>query len=733
MRRFFHTLKYLLSLNRARRIGAICLVALTLLLPLETYAISFADIALTGGGFFGGCKVGAVVGALGAAAGGITIVTAPVASALGCVIGGIGGGIAGYFLADSIIGTLIKWVAGLAVIITTIVTQVLLGWAAELLRVGVQLSTQSISHFGPVDSAVQVSAGIANLILVGIFVFIGLATILDIWDFGGGYSMRKTLPMLIVVVLIVNFSGVFVGLLVDAGNTVMRFFWENSNLQSVNISEYIVQNMKISQALTSLSQKDVERLFSGGSLQGTSTELGLAGIEILVMLLALYAAYIFLRLAIILIMRVGAIWLLLITAPLVFTLGILPKMRSYLHTWWHELLNWAFIGPITFFFFFFGLAIWGELNRTFAQELQKATGQDVQGLSLFLIFPIVAFFFSYALSASKKMAGAAANGVIDGVIGIGKGVALGGLALTGGAILAGTGARLGRTLRSERVGKAAGALERAGFSKASQFIKGQRDTEIKKHDEQVKRRQAAYKDLAEKDPKKLEQEFDNYNTGKPGRAVAGLTGLVGGGGLADSEIQRAGIIHAMLEAGQPLSEGMKNYGLSRGKTTDAALGKAVKEIYPDLDSDVYNKATGTIIPTTGYKKIVENFRKAKDQWRINLDGFSDTPPVGPGLLTPKQEALLLLAPHLDKGDRNKIATNPDLLGKYRTMVNSISATELLDGSRDAIFSDLAHSSGFSTDYLRDTFNQLHKWVNKNAADNLANTFRNAPAAQQNNP
>src|SRR3989338_10947445 len=54
---------------------------------------------------------------------------------------------------------------------------------------------------------------IVNVIFILVLTFIGLATILRLQS----YQLQKTLPSLMIVALLINFSGVLVGFIVDIG------------------------------------------------------------------------------------------------------------------------------------------------------------------------------------------------------------------------------------------------------------------------------------------------------------------------------------------------------------------------------------------------------------------------------------------------------------------------------------------------------------------------------------
>ena len=64
---------------------------------------------------------------------------------------------------------------------------------------------------------------IANMFFLLILVFIGLATILRLQE----YQLQRTLPKLILIALLVNFSALLVGFVVDVANIATHFFLQS--------------------------------------------------------------------------------------------------------------------------------------------------------------------------------------------------------------------------------------------------------------------------------------------------------------------------------------------------------------------------------------------------------------------------------------------------------------------------------------------------------------------------
>lgn len=416
--------------SRKRQFVIVFLTICIFISPLQAHAVSFEGLGL----------------GLAAGAG---ICLTPIVGWLGCGIAIAGGAAIGFTAGNDLLEAIFYGIIFLANFIAT----TLISWAAFLLDAAIDFNTQRVIDSGDAASqvvlrAAAITTSLANLVLVAILIIVALATIAGIENYG----VRRILPVFIAMALIVNFSTIFVGGVVDAGNTVMDFFWTNSNFNNVNLAGYIQRNMKISETGLA-STKNLDQLIKTSGSETVGIVAQAAG-SLIIIIVGLFAAYIFFRMAMIFLLRIGIFWILIMTAPLVFILGILPYTRKYFREWWDQLLNWAFIGPITFFFMFFGLIIWSSLNI----QLQAAVPGEINSMSFMLVFPIILLFFMYALNISKKMAGSIANSIIDSAVSITKGLTLGTAAMAGGAAIAGIGRA---ALRNPRVASIIGRLQQS--------------------------------------------------------------------------------------------------------------------------------------------------------------------------------------------------------------------------------------------------------------------------------
>jgi len=298
-------------------------------------------------------------------------------------------------------------VAGMAVAGLAGVLSVMLHWII------VQTMEISVVPGGGVDIVTQgweFSRNFVNMLFLLILVFIGLATILKPLPIFQPYQLQKLLPMLILVAVLVNFSGVLVGVVVDLGNIITNFF-----ISKISGFNFAFDGMKqIGAAAVSYFSglildlgKDVDVYFGN---------LASKVIKIVVLLIFFLAFILILSLVmLIFILRVAILWILTIVAPFAFAAAIIPQFRGVWDKWWNTLIQWAFVGiPITFFLYLASslTTLTGKAN---VGEQFKGAPDDPEGLTLLLselIAPTISLFLlAIGVALSMQLAPAAAQKV----------------------------------------------------------------------------------------------------------------------------------------------------------------------------------------------------------------------------------------------------------------------------------------------------------------------------------
>ncbi len=187
----------------------------------------------------------------------------------------------------------------------------------------------------------QVTRDFVNLFFILVVIWIGISIALRI----GEGQAKKALPRLVIVALLINFTPVICGVIIDASNIVMNFFLSagtagNSNL--LNIS--------------SLSGGVLLSSFEG--LRGNWFDGSAWSVAFFQLLFVLFfnfiAGLIMLLMAVLFIVRHVALWILVILAPLAFFAWIFPDKRTQKiwNMWWGQFIQWCFVGVGAGFFLF---------------------------------------------------------------------------------------------------------------------------------------------------------------------------------------------------------------------------------------------------------------------------------------------------------------------------------------------------------------------------------------------
>lgn len=244
--------------------------------------------------------------------------------------------------------------------------------------------TKSILNVEAVQQAWGVMQGLANMFFILILLWIALATIFDFQE----YTAKNLLPKLIIMALLINFSLVLTGVIVDFSNGLGDYFYKqitgggsffvqimnnlsvsrlfNYNNQSPGGATVEQREKKISPAvdpfkavgltpvepkLQSAANKEKEKLAGALYSPGQSTFAAISRLVALIMTTVLGIIMIVVLVFGIgfLIARQVTIMFLGIFSPLVFLANILPQTKVHWDNWWKSLTNQAFFAPAYLF------------------------------------------------------------------------------------------------------------------------------------------------------------------------------------------------------------------------------------------------------------------------------------------------------------------------------------------------------------------------------------------------
>ncbi len=269
---------------------------------------------------------------------------------------------------------------------------------------------------------------IANILIIGLFTFIAISTILGNHEFGA----KKMLAKALIIAVLINFSLLFTKMIIDVSNfTAYQFYNSASNLKVVDVGQVNTNQTTAANGTASLSftqdgiagqfikylgvtsLADVNSSLQQGAANADSGWVALLhGVFGATLLLA--TAAVLLYGSFLLVSRAILIVFLLITSSLAFAAYLLPKslQGSYgWSTWWDSLIKTAVFAPLLMMFLWATLQLATQMNRGGTGTLGKLMTDPTNASNLSALFGYIILigmlFASFKISSSfaSKIAG----------------------------------------------------------------------------------------------------------------------------------------------------------------------------------------------------------------------------------------------------------------------------------------------------------------------------------------
>ena len=252
-------------------------------------------------------------------------------------------------------------------------------------------------------------SGIANMFLILIFVICALAIILKIESF----PAKKILPNLIIVALLMNFSLVFIGMLIDITNIIYSTLLPPG--ETITMMREFAQPLLSTgtdSALAIIAALVALAILFAIPYISTAAQIGLVSslvailpvtiiiyfhIGIFLLLSAIFGLYTAVFAA-----RIFVIQILAILSPLAFLCFILPNTKKFWDMWLKWLLEWIFVGILLLFFLRLGFLLFEVLARVSGPGFLAGNPllQTIGGYVVFYVF--VAIYLGVTLFIAKK-------------------------------------------------------------------------------------------------------------------------------------------------------------------------------------------------------------------------------------------------------------------------------------------------------------------------------------------
>ncbi|MFH1207187.1 MAG: hypothetical protein V1668_01105 [Patescibacteria group bacterium] len=184
---------------------------------------------------------------------------------------------------------------------------------------------------------------LCNMFFVAVLLIIAFGTILRIES----YKYQRLLPQLIIMAVLINFSKLIAGFLIDVSQVVLLTF---VNAFKDSAAGNFVHMFQL---------KDMLGFVDKTAPQATSTlsDWQKIGLPLFAIVLLVVALFVMLAMIVVFIARIVYLWVLIVLSPLAYLLAVVPMGKQYASRWWSTFGKWVTTGPILAFFIWLALSI----------------------------------------------------------------------------------------------------------------------------------------------------------------------------------------------------------------------------------------------------------------------------------------------------------------------------------------------------------------------------------------
>lgn len=253
-----------------------------------------------------------------------------------------------------------------------------LGWAITqvlLMAVNVLIKVAEYNSFvtsPAVERGWVIVRDLTNMFFIVVMLVIAFGTVLGLEE----YSYKRMLPRLLIMAVVINFSKLICGLMIDFSQVVMITFVDG--FSAIAAGNFLTL-FKVTHFLTPDATSVQAAVNNRSSLWANVASMGLAAIMMLISV-AVVAI-----LTLMLVFRIVMLWLLVVMSPLAFFLSAFPKGKaaSAYAKWWELFGNYVIVGPFVAFFLWLSLAVAGTGDLAATQGLVSSGTTGANSISLF--------------------------------------------------------------------------------------------------------------------------------------------------------------------------------------------------------------------------------------------------------------------------------------------------------------------------------------------------------------
>lgn len=279
------------------------------------------------------------------------------------------------FLAGTIIALVlwvIQWIALAAAFLSVVLFEAFINFVFTANYTPLAETREGIQN-GPLTTAWSLVRDIANMSFIIILMVIGIGTMTGIKIAGREINEKLLFPF-ITMALLINFSPLITGALIDVSHIMSKVFFDP--------------------VLDALGQFTGTPWSQNHGFPSDVTNLDIVAPALVRVIISITFNFLiffsFIAASFLLVMRMIALQLLVILSPAAFALNILPNTKSIFQTWWKQFFQWLILPiPLSFFAFLsitFMSADEGNIcpNET---TITRPQGSDInQGLESLISF-----------------------------------------------------------------------------------------------------------------------------------------------------------------------------------------------------------------------------------------------------------------------------------------------------------------------------------------------------------
>lgn len=270
----------------------------------------------------------------------------------------------------------------------------------------------------PLENGWGVLRDIANIAIIGSFVFVAIATILNVEDYG----VKRFVARIIIVAILINFSMLFTKLAIDVSHLIAKPFADAIAAQDApSASQSLPTTLNNPRGAAGVflkamglktvwdTKEPLERL--GQDFGNSAIAVHVVSTTILFTLFAivlLYGSFLLLT-------RLVALILLIFLSALAVGSYAVPRLNSWWEMWFNKFMENIFFAPILMMFLWISLQVTQQLGAQAQGSLGAIAGSKITPGTvgaLFTYFLILAMF-TFSLYAAKKMSVMGSNALPD--------------------------------------------------------------------------------------------------------------------------------------------------------------------------------------------------------------------------------------------------------------------------------------------------------------------------------